>query len=77
MKNLTTFKEFLNESSNKAAMVAFNDVMELDSPDMEVFLGLLAEYFKRNEEGLTNMDAKKIAEHLYAAEALLKKRSGN
>ena len=56
---------------------AYNAVIELDSPDMEVFLKMLSDYFRRNVEGLQNMDATKIADHLQSAHDLVKSRSGN
>jgi hypothetical protein len=78
MKNLQTFEEFLNEATaSKDAMEAFNSVMELDSPDMETFFEMLTDYFKRNQEALSNMDAKKITAHLQSVHELIKKRTGN
>ena len=83
MKNLSTFKDFLNESTpineaaSKDALTAYNAVMELDSPDMETFFEMLSDYFMRNASALSNMDAKKIADHLEAAHILIKKRTGN
>ncbi len=78
MKKLPTYQDFVNEATaSKDAMDAYNSVMELDSPDMETFFGMLTDYFKRNQEGLSNMDAKKITAHLQSVHDLIKKRTGN
>ncbi len=77
MKNIPTFKKFLNESSSKSALDAHAEVTSLDSPDMEVFFKMLSDYFKNNADELTNMDAKKISDHISAAHDLIKKRKGN
>ncbi len=77
MKNIQSFGEFLNEASSSQAKGAYDEVITLDSSDMEVFFSMLSDYFKKNEDEFTNMDAKKIASHLSAAHDLIKRRSGN
>ena len=77
MKNLQSSKDFLNEAKNPDVLNAYYAVTELDAPSMEEFLKMFAEYFQRSSNILTNMDAKKIADHLESAHDLVKKRSGN
>jgi hypothetical protein len=77
VKTIPTFKKFLNESSSKPAAIAHEEVIALDSPDMEIFFKMLSDYFKDNADELTNMDAKKIADHILAAHDLVKKRKSN
>lgn len=69
-------KLILNEATTDSAK-ALNLVESLDAEDMEQFLGSLSNYFLRESNVLTNMDAKGISKDLMAAYKKIKKRSGN
>jgi hypothetical protein len=75
MKHIHTYESFLNEAATKNAINAYNVAIELDEPDMESFFEMLSNYFERNAGSITNMNAKKIAEHLFSAYVLIKKRT--
>jgi regulator of RNase E activity RraB len=68
-------KEDINPS--KDTIAAYNIAIELDASNMESLFGMLSDYFKRNAEAISNMDAKKIAAHLSMTKDLIKKRTGN
>ena len=79
MKKLHNFEEFLNEAKKPSYQVykIIEMFEDMGADEAEELLFALADFYLKNADELTNMDAKGIANRIEEAAKLLKNRKGN
>lgn len=69
-------RQLLDESKGEAKVI-FQYFVQLEAPEMEEFLLLASDYFKRNSDEMINMDASGISKDLYNAYQKVSKRTSD